>query len=124
MLLDAPADISLDAPARAGTMMRFVRTVRRRWRILFLVTGAVLTVLGSCWPAARSSFLASCSCCSPCCMASDPAAARLPTCWPGGPGTGKTEPTGAGRDIPSSRPCLPSYYVRGACRRPQRLGLT
>ena len=46
MLLDTPADISLDAPARAGTMMRFVRTVRRRWRILFLVTGAVLTVLG------------------------------------------------------------------------------
>jgi hypothetical protein len=46
MLLDTPADTGLDAPARAGTMMRFARTVRRRWRILFLVTGAVLTVLG------------------------------------------------------------------------------
>jgi hypothetical protein len=46
MLLDAPADIGLDAPARAGRMMRFARAVRTRWRILFLVTGAVLTVLG------------------------------------------------------------------------------
>ena len=46
MLLDTPADIGLDAPARAGRMMRFARAVRTRWRILFLVTGAVLTVLG------------------------------------------------------------------------------
>lgn len=46
MLLDTPADIGLDAPARAGRMMRFARAVRTRWRILFLVTGAVLTVVG------------------------------------------------------------------------------
>ena len=46
MLLDTPADIGLDAPARAGRMMRFARAVRTRWRTLFLVTGAVLTVLG------------------------------------------------------------------------------
>jgi hypothetical protein len=46
MLLDTPADISLDPPARAGRMMRFAHTVRARWRTLFLVTGAVLTVLG------------------------------------------------------------------------------
>ena len=46
MLLDTPADTSLDAPARAGTMMRFAHAVRTRWRILFLVAGAVLTVLG------------------------------------------------------------------------------
>jgi hypothetical protein len=46
MLLDTPADIGLDAPARAGRMMRFARIVRTRWRTLFLVTGAVLTVLG------------------------------------------------------------------------------
>ena len=46
MLLDAPAGIGLDAPARAGRMMRFARAVRTRWRILFLVTGAVLTILG------------------------------------------------------------------------------
>lgn len=46
MLLDTPADIGLDAPARPGRMMRFARAVRTRWRILFLVTGAVLTVLG------------------------------------------------------------------------------
>lgn len=46
MLLDTPADIGLDTPARAGRMMRFARIVRTRWRALFLVTGAVLTVLG------------------------------------------------------------------------------
>jgi hypothetical protein len=46
MLLETAADIGLDAPARAGRMMRFARTVRTRWRTLFLVTGAVLTVLG------------------------------------------------------------------------------
>jgi hypothetical protein len=46
MLLDTPADIGLDAPARAGTMTRFARAARTRWRTLFLVTGAVLTVLG------------------------------------------------------------------------------
>jgi hypothetical protein len=46
MLLDAPADTGLDAPARAGTMVRFARAVRTRWRTLFLLTGAVLTVLG------------------------------------------------------------------------------
>ena len=46
MLLDTPADIGLDAPARAGRMMRFARAVRTRCRTLFLVTGAVLTVLG------------------------------------------------------------------------------
>ena len=27
-------------------MMRFARAVRTRWRVLFLLTGAVLTVLG------------------------------------------------------------------------------
>jgi hypothetical protein len=46
MVLDTPADTGLDAPARAGRMMRFARAVRTRWRALFLVTGAVLTVLG------------------------------------------------------------------------------
>lgn len=46
MLLDTSADIGPGAPARASRMMRFVRTVRTRWRTLFLVTGTVLTVLG------------------------------------------------------------------------------
>jgi hypothetical protein len=45
MLVDTPADTGLDAPARTGTMMRFARAARTRWRTLFLVTGAVLTVL-------------------------------------------------------------------------------
>ena len=44
--IDTPAHISSDAPARAGRMTRFARAVRTRWRTLFLVTGAVLTVLG------------------------------------------------------------------------------
>jgi hypothetical protein len=43
---DTPTDTSPDAAARAGAMMRFGRTARTRWRALFLVTGAVLTVLG------------------------------------------------------------------------------
>ena len=46
MLLDTLADTGLDAAARAGTMMRFAHAVRTRWRTLFLVTGAVLTILG------------------------------------------------------------------------------
>ena len=49
MLLDTrdiPADIGLDAPARVGPMMRFARAARTRWRAMFLLTGAVLTVLG------------------------------------------------------------------------------
>jgi hypothetical protein len=46
MLPDIPADIALDAAARAGRMMRFARAARTRWRTLFLVTGAVLIVFG------------------------------------------------------------------------------
>ena len=46
MLLDTPADIGLDAPARAGRMMRFARAARTRWRVMFLVTGVALTLLG------------------------------------------------------------------------------
>jgi hypothetical protein len=49
MVLDvghAPADIGPDAPARAGTVRRFARAVLTRWRAVFLLAGAVLTVLG------------------------------------------------------------------------------
>ena len=46
MLLNTPADIGLDEPARAGRMMRCARIVRTRWRTLLLVTGVVLIVLG------------------------------------------------------------------------------
>jgi len=44
---DTPADIGPDAPARAGPMMRFTRAARTRWRAVFLVVGAVLTLLGA-----------------------------------------------------------------------------
>ena len=64
---DTPADIGPDAPARAGPMNRSARAVRTRWRALFLLTGAVLTTSVSCWPAARFSSPASCSCWSACC---------------------------------------------------------
>jgi hypothetical protein len=43
---DTPADTGPDAAARAGRMRRFARAVRIHWRALFLVTGAVLTVVG------------------------------------------------------------------------------
>ena len=43
---DTPAGIGPDAPARAGTMMRFACAVRTRWRAMFLLAGAVLTLLG------------------------------------------------------------------------------
>lgn len=43
---DAPADTGPDAPGRAGPMMRFARAARTHWRAMFLLTGAVLTLLG------------------------------------------------------------------------------
>ncbi len=43
---DTPAGTGPDAPARAGPMMRFARAARTRWRAVFLVVGAVLTLLG------------------------------------------------------------------------------
>jgi hypothetical protein len=49
MLLDirhTPAGIGPDAQAHVGKIMRFARIVRTRWRVIFLLTGAVLTVLG------------------------------------------------------------------------------
>jgi hypothetical protein len=41
-----PAGIGPDVPARVGKTVRLARAVRTRWRVLFLVTGAVLSVLG------------------------------------------------------------------------------
>ena len=46
MLLDTATDIGPDAPARARRIVRSARAVRTRWRPMFLVTGAVLTLLG------------------------------------------------------------------------------
>ena len=43
---DAPADTGPDAPAHAGLMRRFARAAQTRWRAMFLVAGAVLTLLG------------------------------------------------------------------------------
>ena len=43
---DTPADTGPDTPARAGPIVGFARAARTRWRALFLVTGAVLTLLG------------------------------------------------------------------------------
>jgi hypothetical protein len=47
---DTPAGTGPDAPARAGPMMWFARAARARWRAMFLLTGAVLTLLGIVLP--------------------------------------------------------------------------
>ena len=41
-----PAGTGPDVPARAGPVMRFARAAQTRWRAMFLVSGAVLTILG------------------------------------------------------------------------------
>jgi hypothetical protein len=49
MVLDighAPAGTGPDAPARAGKVRRFAGAVLTRWRAMFLLTGAALTLLG------------------------------------------------------------------------------
>jgi len=49
MLVDIrhkPADIAPDVPARVGRLRRFARAARARWRAMFLLAGAVLTLLG------------------------------------------------------------------------------
>jgi hypothetical protein len=43
---DAPEAASPQAPARAGLMTRSARAARTRWRAIFLLAGAVLTLLG------------------------------------------------------------------------------
>ena len=43
---DTPADTSPKAPARAAPVTRSARAVRSRWRAIFLLAGAVLTLLG------------------------------------------------------------------------------
>jgi hypothetical protein len=43
---DTPAEIGPDAPAHADRIKRLARAARTRWRVMFLVAGAVLTVLG------------------------------------------------------------------------------
>jgi hypothetical protein len=43
---DTPTGTGPEAPARAGPMTRSARAVRTRWRAIFLLAGAVLTLLG------------------------------------------------------------------------------
>jgi hypothetical protein len=43
---DTPAGTVPKAPARAGPMARSARAVRTHWRAIFLLAGAVLTLLG------------------------------------------------------------------------------
>jgi hypothetical protein len=43
---DTPADIGPDNPATVAVIVRFARAARTRWRVIFLLAGAVLTVVG------------------------------------------------------------------------------
>jgi hypothetical protein len=43
---DTPADIGPGAPAIVAGIVRFARAVRTRWRVIFLLAGTVLTVVG------------------------------------------------------------------------------
>jgi hypothetical protein len=45
-LRGTPAGTGPAAPSRAGPVMRAARAARTRWRAIFLLAGAVLTVLG------------------------------------------------------------------------------
>ena len=65
---DTPAGTSPDAPARARPM-RFARAALTRWRVVLLLAGAVLTLLGVVLASGAVLIPASCSCWSPCCMA-------------------------------------------------------
>lgn len=46
VIRDTRVNVGPDAPARAGRMMRFARAALARWRAMFLITGAVLTLVG------------------------------------------------------------------------------
>jgi hypothetical protein len=43
---DTRAGTGPDTPDRAGPLVRFARAARARWRAMFLLIGAVLTLLG------------------------------------------------------------------------------
>ena len=43
---DVPANTRPQAPARGGLVTRSARAVRTRWRAIFLLAGAGLTLLG------------------------------------------------------------------------------
>ena len=43
---DTPADIGPGVPAIVAGIVRFARAARTRWRVIFLLAGAVLTVVG------------------------------------------------------------------------------
>jgi cell division protein FtsX len=43
---DTPAGIGPGVPAIVAGIVRFVRAARARWRVMFLLAGAVLTVVG------------------------------------------------------------------------------
>ena len=45
-LRGTPVGTGPDAPSRTGPVMRAARAARTRWRAIFLLAGAVLTVLG------------------------------------------------------------------------------
>jgi hypothetical protein len=43
---DTPAGIAPGVPAIVAGILRFARAVRARWRVMFLLAGVVLTVVG------------------------------------------------------------------------------
>ena len=97
---DAPADVGPGAPAAVAGIVRLARAARARWRVIFLLAGAVLTVVGVLLASGAVLIPGVLLLLFALLYGMEPAAAFPRTSCPGGPGTGEIECLG-----PEPRPC-------------------